>query len=196
MVGTMLGDFETGIYRAAARGAFLITFASLIAVRVLGPMLSGALAKNDMREAQNLLAYSALIAAGLGLPACLILGFGASFYLGLFGPEFVHANVAMEILVLGHGFQVLTAAVSITLILLHHERLVFIANVFGLLANIVLNYILVQRIGIEGAALATALTTVMVNGFLLAVLFRRANLDPTIVSAFKFIHARVIKSQD
>lgn len=184
MVGAMLGDLETGIYRAAARGAFMITFASLIAVRVLGPMLSRAVAQDNPEEAQTLLSNAAIISAALGLPACLVLGFGAPYYLALYGPEFVEASRSMVILVLGHGFQVLTAAASILLIILHRERQVFAANLFGLIANIVLNYILIGRVGIDGAAIASAVTTVLVNSILLGVLWRHSTLNPTLLSLF------------
>lgn len=185
MIGAMLGDFETGIYRAAARGAFLASFASLIAIRVLGPMLSRAVAAEDRAEARQLLAYAAAFSAVLGLGVCGGLALLTDLYLSLFGPDFLAAGGAMRILLLGRAFDVLTAAAALVLIINHRERLVLWANLGGLAANIALNYWLIALIGIEGAAIGASLTTVAVNGTMLVAALRVTGLDPTVIGALR-----------
>lgn len=182
MVGSLLGDYETGLYRAAARGAALVTIAHTVSVQVLGPMLSRALAQKREHDAQTLLSYGALMSAAAGGIVFLVLYLESEFYLGLFGKEFVAGTHALHILLFGQIASFMTGAVGILLILLHRERLVLLVNVIGIGMNFTLNALLIPRIGIEGAAIATAISLAFVNSTLLAVVFYQKRFDPTLLA--------------
>lgn len=191
MVANMLGDYETGIYRTAARGAYLAAFAVLIAFKVLGPMLSRAVAAGDRQEQQRLLALGALVSTGFGAGACLILGGGATLYLALFGPEFVEGATVLRVLLVGPLLQAVTGATALILFLHHRERLLLAVNLMGLLANVGLNYVFLKMFGYVGAALATTLTSAATSLVLLACVFGMLRLDPTFAATIRLAFDRL-----
>ncbi|MCA8869097.1 MAG: oligosaccharide flippase family protein [Rhodobacteraceae bacterium] len=190
MVGTMLGDVDTGIYRAASRAAALAAIFQMVALRVLGPMLSRAIAQDDYKGAQRLLAYSAGFASAAGGVFCLLLVTIARPYLGLFGAEFTAGVAALNILVIAQTLILPLGAVALLATFKGHERAVFLANMAGLAFNFALNFLLIQWIGIEGAAISTGLTLLAVNGGLLIFIRRKTPLDPTILSTLRLFRAR------
>lgn len=182
MVNIFLGDFETGIYRAAARGAFIATLISVMAVRVLAPMLSRAIAVDDKGEIQKLLQHAALMSTLLGLLVCFLLGVSSSAYLALYGVEFLSAENALLILIIGRAFEVMTCTSAITLMLFRFEKIVFGVNALGLLLNIILNALLITDLGINGAAISTLISTGFVSIALSYIVVQRLDLDSTVFS--------------
>lgn len=190
MVGSLLGDVDTGLYRAAARAATLVATFQVLIIRVLGPMLSRVISQDDHVSAQQLLAYSAGFSTCVGLVFCILLILVADPYLGLFGPEFIAGTPAMILLVIVQTMILPLGAVALLALLLGYERLVFWVNLGGLALNAVLNWFLIQTIGIEGAALATGVTLLSINGSLLVFMRSRTKLDPTILATWRHLAAR------
>lgn len=181
MIGVLLGDFEVGIYRPAVRGVALINMANLAAVQTLGPLLARALARKDAAAAQALLAQAVMVTAGLGLliGGCLIAG--GSYYLGLFGPEFLAARPALLILVAGQLFAIVNGGGAALLIMLRREKIVFWLNVVTIVLNVGLNSLLIPIWGIEGAALSTAVSIGFIKVAFVVMIRRVSDYDPTIV---------------
>lgn len=180
MVGAMLGDFEVGIYRAAARGAILVSIANMIALQLVGPMLSRSLANDDHEAAQGYLGQAALVSFVTGISICLIFGFGAKFYLGLYGPEFPAASRALRILLFGQATIALAGPDAILLIMLHREKLVMVVTTIGVAMNFILNYTLIGPFGIQGAALASFISMAFVRITLVTYILRTTGFNPTI----------------
>lgn len=190
MIGALMGDEPTGIYRAASRAAALVMICQMITLRVLGPMLSRALAAGDQGGAQRLLAYGVM----LSLSAALVIG-GAlvglgETYLGLFGPSFVAGTPSLIILVTSQVLVLSFGAAPMLALLTGREGMVFWINLVGLGANLALNYIMISRFGIEGAAVATAIVLIGINLSIALLVRRTSSLDPTVLSAVRLIRAR------
>ncbi|GEM_PF-2068310 len=190
MIGSLMGDLETGIYRAAVRGALLVSIANMVSLQVLGPMLSRALAQKDTAGAQRFLAYSALVSLAVAFTLCALLALAAHPFLALFGPEFPEAATAMRILLAGMAVNVLAGGGSILLVMLNRETRVLMINLAGLALNVVLNAILIRLWGIEGAAAATSLTLAFVALAILHSVKRESGFDPTVFSAWRLWRAR------
>ena len=181
LIGAMASDADVGRYRAASRGADLMLIANTIATQVLGPMLARALAKPEgAAEGQRLISQSARVSALLGLPLGLGLGLGAAYYLRLFGPDFVAAAPALQILIAAQVVAVLCGPVSVVLVMLGRERQVLWVNLGALALNLVLNLTLIPRFGILGAATSTFVAVVVVRLTLLALVRRQSGFDPTL----------------
>ena len=180
MVGGMLGHFEVGIYRAAARAAVLVTIANMVALQLVGPMLSRAISRGDPPEAQRLLSQAATVSFLPGVPILLVFGFGASLYLGLYGAEFVQASASLRILMLGQASIVLAGADAVLLIMLRKERLILLVTGLGVGMNFGLNLALIPLFGIEGAATASMISMIVVRLTLVSYILRSTGYDPTI----------------
>ena len=181
MIGAMTPPEEVGRYRAASRGVDLILIATGVAIFVMGPMLAKALAESRDGEARGLIMRASVTMAVTGLPLCAVLLFGAEFYLGLFGPDFVPAATAMQILVIGQVVAIGCGPATMALVMLKRERLVLVMNLAALLANLGLNLALIPIYGLEGAAVATLVSVSGVK-IAMAVALLREGYDPTLVA--------------
>ena len=185
MIGGLLGDFEVGIYRAAARGAILVTIANMIAIQLVGPMLSRALANNNKQEAQRLLSQAAMVSFITGSTIILAFGIGAPVYLSLFGPEFTQASTSLRLLLVGQATIVLAGADAILLIMLHKEKFVLVVTAIGVALNFGLNITLIKSLGIEGAAIASLVSMALIRLTLVTYIVRRTGFDPTIFTPLR-----------
>jgi len=184
MIGALLGNHEVGIYRAAARGALLLSIANMVALQLVGPMLSRALANGDSAAAQGFLTRAAIVSLVAGLPICLLLGFGAPYYLALFGPEFTQASLSLRLLLIGQATIIFAGADAILLVMLRREKLVTIVTAIGVILNFLLNLTLIGPFGIEGAAVASLVSMALVRIVLVTVILRQTGFDPTILRLF------------
>ncbi|MGJ8583654.1 MAG: oligosaccharide flippase family protein [Marinosulfonomonas sp.] len=180
MVGSLLGTYEVGIYRAAARAALLVTIANMVALQLVGPMLSRSIAINDRDSTQYYLKQSAIVSFVTGISICIIFGVWTRFYLGLFGPQFIEAKTAMRILLIGQATIALAGPDAILLIMLKRERLVMAVTTTGVAINFILNYALIGKFGIEGAAFASFVSMAFVRITLVTYVIRRTGYNTTI----------------
>jgi O-antigen/teichoic acid export membrane protein len=190
MIGLMLGDYEVGLYRAAARGAMLVSIANMIALQLVGPMLSRAISEGRDLEAQRFLDQAAVTSLALGGSICLVLGLAAPFYLSLFGSEFTGAVTALRILLVCQFLIVLAGADAVLLIMLRRERTVLLLTATALLANLILNLSLIPIWGMEGAAVASLIAMAIVRLSLLLVIRRTTRYHTTALPAIRLRFAR------
>lgn len=185
MVGILGEPADVGRYRTASRAVDLAIIANLVAVQVLGPMLSRALAQKDTEAAQRLVSQTALLAGGFGLTICIVLGVGAYWYLALFGPEFQPAATALRLLLIGQAVNMLVGPVGVILLMTGREKTALAINLSGLAANFTLNLLLIPRYGIEGAALATLIAVGLTKTGLLIAVRRTSDLRPSVLAAVR-----------
>jgi O-antigen/teichoic acid export membrane protein len=110
------------------------------------------------------------------LPIVLFIVLFDRFVLSLFGDDLEPARYAMLILVMGQFFSSISGSVVNIMKITgaHRTMQKFLFLVFAL--NIVLNYVLIPRYGIEGAALATAGSTILLNLLCVVYIFKRDRL--------------------
>lgn len=91
--------------------------------------------------------------------------------LAVFGPEFSASYLPMIILAVGQLLNVASGPVGTILSMSRQERFVGIGMSVSVICNILLNYLLIPRYGINGAAIATAVSVGIWN--LLMVVFAK-----------------------
>lgn len=180
MLGALADPADLGRYRAASRGVDTIIIANGIALQLLEPILARAVGQKDSAGAQAMISSSVMVSVGLSLAIALPLGFGAAIYLGFFGPDFVAAAPAMQILVLGNMLAFLCGPVAVILVMHGRERLVLVTAISTLVLNAGLNWLLIPLWGILGAATATATAVVTFKLALLVAVRMLTPYDPTL----------------
>lgn len=180
MLGALADPADLGRYRAASRGVDTIIIANGIALQLLEPILARAIGQKDTAGAQDMISSSVKVSVALSAAIALPLGFGASLYLGFFGPDFVAAAPAMQILVLGNMLAFLCGPVAVIMVMQGHERLVLVTALCTLVLNAGLNYLLIPLWGILGAATATATAVVTFKLALLVAVRVLTPYDPTL----------------
>lgn len=159
MLGIFSGMDSAGIYKAAARGAEFIYFILSVVAVPLSPLIAKLYAENDHAKLQKLVSKSARIGFFAGLLVAVPLMLMSTWFLSLFGGEFIIGSVALQILCIGQLINVFAGPSDYLLMMSGHEKQVAIAMSGAAVLNISLNLLLIPAWGIEGAALATALST-------------------------------------
>lgn len=163
MLGIWKGPEDIGFYSVAQRFfQFIIIIPSMIATATL-PMMSR-LADKDDEKFKIVLEKILSVFMIIGIP----IAFGGLILANqivplVFGQEYIKAIPVLQI------FMIMLLA-SFPLILLINSIFVYnkqkklvLANIFGVLANVFLNFLLIPKFGITGAAIATLASTLVVT---------------------------------
>lgn len=181
MLGIMVDTDAVGLYRPATRIVALASFMTVAVGRVMMPIIARLHVNGALHDLSKVLTTAARISFLYALMVSMILALVAPDLLRLFSSEFTPAANALRILLIGVVFA---AAVPTGYHLLSMTGLqALAARVFfwSLVANIALNLVLIPLFGIEGAAIATASTAVLVTGVLGFLAFQSTRLDSSIL---------------
>jgi O-antigen/teichoic acid export membrane protein len=109
--------------------------------------------------------------------------------LSIFGPEFRQGASCLMILSVGFFVQAATGHTTALIVLSGRPRWLLINNTAAMVVNILLNYVLIQKYSIIGAALATAISISLSNLAQLTMVYRLFGFHPYTVSYWKIILA-------
>jgi O-antigen/teichoic acid export membrane protein len=137
--------------------AQVLSLASAAVATRATPLLAERLASGDISGAQRIAVAASLtafaLAAGTGLSVLSVSG----FLLGLFGPGYVSGQRALLILIAGHTILAAAASAAPLLIASGKEWKIATIMAVSIAANVALNIALIPRLGMQGAAFATAI---------------------------------------
>jgi O-antigen/teichoic acid export membrane protein len=173
MLGALADTDAVGLYTPATRGAELISFVLLAVNTALSPTLARLFAEGKRAQLEAATARSTRLITLATLPLAFAMVLLGEIFLRLFGPEFVAGYTAMVILSAGQLINAATGTVGTLLNMTGFERDTALAVGFSAALNVLLNALLIPRFGIDGAAAATALSTLTWNALLAAFVYRR-----------------------
>lgn len=180
LLGAMAGVESVALYNVAARGAEVLSFVLVPTELALQPRIARLYALSDRAALQGIVRQGARMMALLALPLVIgLLLFGGQF-LRLFGPEFAAARPALSILLVGHLCDVLAGPVVIILTMTGYEGDAAKAIGLSTALNLLLAPPLIHFWGLEGAALATAISLSLWNVLLVVLVRRRVGIDATL----------------
>lgn len=163
VLGVFASTEDVGVYGVALRVALLTTFVLTAVNSIVAPKFAELYEERDTKTLGKLARDTASVLALVAFPFLVLFVFFPGWILNFFGDDFVRGGTALTILAIGNFINVATGSVGRLLIMTGYEKLVQY-NVFGaVLLNILLSLILIPRLGITGAALATATTFVIQN---------------------------------
>ncbi|MGC1121728.1 MAG: flippase [Candidatus Methanofastidiosia archaeon] len=112
----------------------------------------------------------------------------------LFGADYQQASTALRILSAGYMFHVSTGPIGQNLVIFGRPRLIMANNVAGVVVNIILNFFLIPRYGINGAAIATSSTYVALNVLALLQVYRISGMHPFSITYVKPLSLSLVLS--
>ena len=163
LVGALISPTAAAIYTVATR----LLQAGFMAVDAIGqtvePLFSRLLAKDDMAGANDLYQVATSWLVAITWPLFLAVWIFAPTLLGLFGQEFVGASSVITILatsaLVGSGL----GPIDVLLVMSGRTMWGLWNSLAALLLNVVLNIILIPKMGLDGAAIAWAVSRVASN---------------------------------
>lgn len=169
MLGIWKDSAEIGLYASIQRiQNFIVLIPSTIAVATL-PLMSR-LIVTDQSQFRMVLEKTLALIMLIGLPIALGgMTLAGQIIPSVFGQDYVGAIPVMQIfmLMLLASFPLLL--LSNTIFTHNKQRELVPAYLFGILANIVLNFLLIPRLGAVGASVATLASTALIA----AIIFKK-----------------------
>ncbi|MGO4257212.1 lipopolysaccharide biosynthesis protein [Marmoricola sp. RAF53] len=154
VVGALIGPAAAGVYAAASRFVTTGTMAMEAMRLATAPQLAAAFARRDPDRAREILGYSTSWLVLLAWPVFLVLAGHASWVMSLLGDGFGDGALPLRVMaVLMLGYTAL-GNVNALLLMAGRSRWTATNTLCSLTVNVVLNLLLVPRIGLAGAALA------------------------------------------
>lgn len=156
---------QLGVYDIVFRLSNLTLVGLLSLNAIAEPKFSEIFAGGDRERLKKTVRRTTFTGIWLSIPVILLLALFPRFILGLFDTDgaFLTGSTTLYILLGGHLISVLCGAVLIVLNMTGNQRSVQMILITTTLLNILLNAILIPVAGIEGAAWATAFSTLVWN---------------------------------
>jgi O-antigen/teichoic acid export membrane protein len=179
----MLGYFTSadlvGLYNGALPLCVLIPIFLNSAGFIFVPVLSVLYSQGQLSEMKKTYSIITKWTFSASLPLFLVIFiFSGTVLTFLFGTDYYEASTALRILSVGYMFHVSLGPIGQNLVIFGRPRLIMVNNTAGLIINVLLNIVLIPRYGINGAAVATAVTYVSLNCLALIQVYRISRMHP------------------
>jgi O-antigen/teichoic acid export membrane protein len=154
MLQNMVSLKESGAYNTVANLSEAWNFVPAVIVTSLFPAILNA-KRDDAGRYKKRIQHLYDLMVYLSVPVAIIITFAAPLIYTLYKPEYAYAAPVLSVHIWSGVFVFLGAASSQYLIAENFNKLTFVRTGFGALVNIVLNLILIPKMGMMGAAIAT-----------------------------------------
>lgn len=163
MLKTMIDNSATGYYSAAITCAGMTSFVFTAIIDSMRPVIFEGKKTSEKVYLLNLERLFSIIIY-LSLAQCIIITVLAPFIiLVLYGNQYRASISALQIVVWYTTFSYLGGARNIWILAERKQKYLLRINLVGVMANILLNIMLIPVLGINGAALASLITQFLTN---------------------------------
>lgn len=164
----MLGYFKSstavGLYNGATPLVRLIPIALASMAFIYIPIASQLFSRGQTDEIRRAYAVLTKWVFSATLPLFLVMFLFPEAVLNIvFGPEYIDAALALQILALAYFIHTFLGPNSQTLLVLGRTKLMLLNSAICTVMNVVLNLTLIPSMGIKGAAIASAISLVALN---------------------------------
>lgn len=184
MISKNLSAEDNAVYSIAFKFAAFSAFGLVILNSVMVPLIAKHFKnKSEHNELRNLIKPGVRKAFLVSTVISLVLIYIGEDILAFFGKDtenYQRGYTSMIILIIGQLFNVMVGSVGYILTMAKLEKLAMYSIAASIGINIILNYILLPRLGIEGAAMSTAIAMIAWNGLMLIFVKKKTGLNSTI----------------
>lgn len=180
MLGSLADSQQVGIYSIAKRLSKFVTIFHIILGLALAPVISRFYVNQTLDQLQQLITKSIRWVFILSFIPFLILTIGGFWVLSIFGNQFISGQAPLLILCAAQMIIVVSGSVSYLLYMTGHERDAAKSVGVGVVVNIVLNALLIPRLGMTGAAIATFVSVLCWNAMMVVVVTKKTGIHSTI----------------
>lgn len=182
ILGSLASHADVGVYAVVIRVAGLVMLTTFTVNTIIAPRIASYHHQGDHPRLQRLLTASTRRTFLLCLPLGLVLALAGGPLLDLvFGAEFARGWTPLAILVTAQIFCIMCGPTAIVLNMAGLERITTRVFAWATLLNAALNFLLIPRFGISGAAIATSISLIAWNVVLLIEVRMRLKLHPSAI---------------
>src|SRR5690554_517442 len=185
MLGILDSTTTAGVYQTAIKIGHLAMFGFNSIEMVIAPTIAGLYAAKKLVDIQSILKKGVLLMMIFTFPMIILLWFFGDFFLNLYGVEFIVGFNSLKILLACQIVNVITGSALNLMIMTKYEKQALYILAGSLVLNIILNAVLIPAYSMEGAAMATGITTVVWNLSIFIFIRRRIKIDPSVLAFFE-----------
>ena len=190
MLGIWGTDADVGIFSVANKTAILVTFILSCVNTVIAPTFAALYQEGDIDKLQDVVIKASLLVFVIAAPVVLVLMAIPGLIMSMFGDEFARGAPVLVILALGQFFFVITGTVGFLLTMSGHEVIMRNIMIACSIVLMILNWILIPRFGVYGAATAISITLILQNLIISVAVWKKIG-----VVAIPFINSLFPKSK-
>lgn len=163
MLGAMSTEESVGIYNAAFKiGMFVLIIIASINI-VTGPKIAEFFVNKDIENLKKMIQKSTQLVSLISLPIVFVMVFFSEFLLNFFGESYKSGSMVLIIIAISTFISAMSGNVDQILNLTNNRKLLFKINFIALTINIILNYILIPIYDINGSAIASMISIIILN---------------------------------
>jgi O-antigen/teichoic acid export membrane protein len=177
-VGSLCSDADVGIYKAMLQISSLVVFGLMAINQILYSHFASLYSSNNLQKLTKLVTLSSLVISFLAFIPFIIFILKGEFLIEfIYGNEFVEGYNVLVILMLGQFINALFGSVGALLNMTGHEKDSMKGLFIALLANTILNIILIPSFGTIGAAISATISLLIWNSILRIYVKKRLNIE-------------------
>jgi O-antigen/teichoic acid export membrane protein len=185
MLGAQSTADNVGFFSAAYNLAYLLIFFPTAVSYVMGPIIARLYASGEKERLQKAITQTVRVAFILSLMLGLVLIFGRTLILSIFGPDFLAAQLGLVLLCVGNLIDIALGNAAVLLSMTGQEKAVAAFFVAATVMNVVLNLFWIPQYGLNGAVFSALASLVFSKLGLCLYAVWKLRVDPTIFKALK-----------
>jgi len=179
MLNILSDSAKVGEYAAAARWVMLFGMITCSLDLIFGPLMAGQFGLNQANKLKLLYRASSRWMFFLTLPAAVSLVLAREPLMMVFGKGFLlHGPAVLGILVLASPFVGVAGSAGILFVISRHQYVELSCLAGNMLLNILLNLLWIPQYGLLGAAVATAVGTIVTASARILLVYRHLKIHP------------------
>ncbi|MBN2542419.1 flippase [bacterium] len=162
LIGALLSVYDSGIYNSCLLISSFILFAPELLLPIFLPTITELYASNNIKNVESTFKITAkwIQIASIFL-FTVVLFLAKKLLVGFFGVTYSIGAEALVILAFGKTFLALSATPLRAILMMGKSRIVFYTTALCAGLNLLLNFILIPKYGIEGGAIATSIALII-----------------------------------
>lgn len=163
MLGIMSNDKQVGIYNIAYKIGS-VGFLVIVSVStIITPKMAELYGKGNLNQLKRLTHNSTRLIALLSIPIVFGLIFFSNYILSFWGTDAIAGGTTLIIVSIGVLFSAVSGNVDQILNMTENQHILRNITVFSFFINLFLSYLLIPIYNIEGAAIASLITNILIN---------------------------------
>ncbi len=163
ILGIMADETQVGIYNIAYKLGS-VGFLVIVSVStIITPRMAELYGQGNIPELKTLTHNATRLIAILSVPIVLVVIVLSKYILSFWGDEVEHGSMTMIIVSLGVLFSAMAGNVDQILNMTNNQRILRNITIVSFFINLLLSYLLIPPYGIEGAAIASLVTNLLIN---------------------------------
>jgi len=192
ILGTLVSAAQVGIYSVVVRILALAQVIFMAFQPIFQPFVADFHAKKELKRLSNLLKAITQWSVTMSFPVFLSLLLFPGFFLNFFGKEFIRGSDCLFVLAVAYLFSSVSNLPSSMIFMSGRSDITLGNNLAVLIINTGLNYLLIPKYGILGAALATGSSVALLAIVRILWVYHLMKIHPFRIDLWKPLSAGLI----